>query len=67
MFSRCRALSNIKSLENWKVSNAINFSYMFSECNSLSDIKPLEIGKFQMLLILVICSVNASHYQILNH
>ena len=42
MFSLCSSLSDIKSLENWNVSNGTNFSYMFDRCSSLSDIKSLE-------------------------
>jgi len=35
-------ISNIKFLENWDVSNVINFSKMFMGCSHISDIKPLE-------------------------
>jgi len=35
-------ISNIKFLENWDVSNVINFSQMFESCSYISDIKPLE-------------------------
>jgi len=42
MFSLCSSLSDIKSLENWNVSNGTNFSYMFDRCSSLSDIKSLK-------------------------
>ena len=42
MFSWCKSLSDIKSLENWNVSNGNDFSYMFNECSSLSDIKSLQ-------------------------
>ena len=42
MFYECSSLSDIKSLENWNVSNGNNFSGMFYGCSSLSDIKSLE-------------------------
>ena len=37
MFWGCSSLSEIKSLENWNVSNGTNFSCMFYGCSSLSD------------------------------
>ena len=64
MFDGCSSLSDIKGLEKWNVSNGNNFSYMFSGCSSLSDIKGLENGMYQMVIILVICSMDVHHYQI---
>ena len=40
MFCDCKSLSDINALENWDVSNGIDFDDMFRECKSLSDIKP---------------------------
>ena len=34
-------ISNLKFLENWNVSNVINFSKMFMGCSNILDIKPL--------------------------
>ena len=48
MFSNCSSLSDIKSLENWNVSNVNNFSHMFDSCSSLSDIKSLENWKYKI-------------------
>ena len=42
MFKGCSSLLDIKSLQNWNVSNGNNFSSMFSVCSSLSDIKSLQ-------------------------
>jgi len=42
MFFGCSSLSDIKSLENWNVSNGTYFSWMFRGCSSLKDIKSLE-------------------------
>ena len=42
MFFGCSSLSDIKALQNWKVSNGNNFRFMFSGCSSLSDIKALQ-------------------------
>ena len=42
MFSECSSLSDIKSLENWNISNGTDFSYMFWGCSLLLDIKSLE-------------------------
>ena len=41
MFSNCESLQDIKGLQNWDVSNGINFSFMFSNCTSLQDISVL--------------------------
>ena len=41
MFYGCKNLSNIKTLENWNVSNGKNFESMFNGCN-IYDIKTLE-------------------------
>ena len=52
MFYGCSLLSDIKSLQNWNVSNGNNFGYMFYGCSSLLDIKPLQnwnISKWQYI------------------
>ena len=41
MFRYCE-IKDIKSLENWNVSNGVNFEGIFFNCLSLNDIKPLE-------------------------
>ena len=40
MFYKCSSITDIKSLENWNVSNGTNFHMMFSHCN-FSDLRPL--------------------------
>ena len=50
MFYDCFTLSDVKSLENWNVSNGNNFSYMFCNCSLLSDIKSLENWKFSCII-----------------
>ena len=40
MFKGCEFLSDIKALENWKVSKGSNFYHMFSGCKSLEDKTP---------------------------
>ena len=48
MFNGCSSLSDIKSLQNWNVSNGkYFFSSMFAGFSSLIDIN--KIGKFQNL------------------
>ena len=46
MFNGCSSLSDIKSLQNWNVSNGkYFFSSMFAGFSSLIDIKPLQNWK----------------------
>jgi len=45
MFNGCSSLSDIKSLQNWNVSNRKYFSSMFAGFSSLIDIKPLQHWK----------------------
>ena len=66
MFYGCSSLSNIDSLKNWNVSNGKNFYRMFAGCSSLSDITTLKIGMFQMVMIFMLCSLDAHLYQILS-
>ena len=42
MFNECSRLSDIKTLENWNVSNNSDFVGMFISCNNLLDLSPLE-------------------------
>ena len=42
MFSKCSSLSDIKPLENWNVSNGINFQNMFGKCPLIKDFTPLK-------------------------
>ena len=48
MFYNCSSLSDIKSLENWNVSNGNDFSYMFIGCSFLLDIKSLKNWKYKI-------------------
>ena len=41
MFDYCK-LSDLKPLQNWDVSNCINFSNMFQSCSFINDLKELE-------------------------
>ena len=45
MFYGCTALSDIKTLQSWDVSNANEFSDMFQKCPSISNIKPFQNWK----------------------
>ena len=42
MFSYCQKLADIKALENWKVTNCLDFKEMFEGCNELENIEPLK-------------------------
>ena len=42
MFCGCSSLSNLEGLENWNVSNGINFERMFDGCSSLLNLKELK-------------------------
>ena len=61
MFFKCSSLSDIKSLENWDVSNGTRFSYMFYQSSSLSNIKHWKIGMYQKVGIFMISSRNVHH------
>ena len=45
MLSEYSSLNDIKSLENWNVSNGNNFYGIFARCSSLTDIKSLKKWK----------------------
>ena len=42
MYSCCSALSDIKALEKWNVSNGKDFYQMFWNCSKLYNIEALE-------------------------
>ena len=42
MFFECGSLSNLNPLQNWNVSNGVNFSCMFFGCQLLINIYDLE-------------------------
>ena len=45
MFSGCHKLADIKALENWNVTNCLDFTEMFEECYKLENIEPLNNWK----------------------
>ena len=45
MFGGCSLLKDITPLQNWDVSNGINFENMFWGCSLLTDITPIKNWK----------------------
>ena len=59
MFSDCSCLISFKCLSKLEINNITNTSYMFFGCTSLSFLDDISTWDMKMLLILVVCFMNA--------
>ena len=58
MFKYCESLENLNGLQNWNVSNSIDFSDIFYHCKSLEEILLSNTFKILTKDMFTICNPN---------